>query len=143
MAWYLKKNRIYFLFLVCLLLLPLNFGFNVALGALLDGGGGSTPTPTTPSCTSFVCPSGAICFPNPLTACTLEDFINRIINFFFIIGTAMVSVAVLYGAYNILTSGGKPEKVNAGINIVVYAILGELVILIAKIIPFIIKEIIH
>jgi len=75
-------------------------------------------------------------------ACCLFDTIYTVTNWIFVIVLIIVVIFVLLGAYNIVTAGGSPEKVNTGRSYVIYAIVGAIVAIIAKVIPSIARNII-
>jgi len=94
------------------------------------------------------CPSSGACLfndpANPLRtcgACCLFDSIYTITNWIFVIVVIIVVIFVLLGAFNIVTAGGSPEKVNTGRSYIIYAIVGAIVAIIAKVIPTIAKNI--
>jgi hypothetical protein len=51
-------------------------------------------------------------------------------------------IMIFIGAFNIVTAGGSPEKVNTGRSYIMFAAVGIIVALIAKLIPVIAKNII-
>jgi magnesium-transporting ATPase (P-type) len=77
-------------------------------------------------------PPNQVCICNPLKAPDFETLINNIINFIFYIALAIAPLAVVTGAFNILTSGGDPKKVETGKNIIIYALVGLIVVMLAK-----------
>jgi hypothetical protein len=97
--------------------------------------------------TGFTCPNkGNICEynNNSLTCgpCCILDSIYTITDWFFYIVLAFAIIFVIFGAFNIMTAGGSPEKVKVGRDFILYAIIGLLVGLIAKSIPYIARAII-
>lgn len=101
----------------------------------------------------FYCPGkgGDCVYENPGTcfgktctcgSCCLLDTIYTIVNwvFYFVLASAIIFISL--GAYNIMSAGGDPSKVNTGRNYVLYAIIGLIVGLIAKSLPYIAKSII-
>jgi hypothetical protein len=91
------------------------------------------------SCTT-TCPDNAIC--NPLKACNLEEFIGSIINFIFYIGIALAPLMFLWAGFYFLTAGGDPKKVDTAKHIMLYAAIGLIVILLAKVLVVVVKNII-
>jgi hypothetical protein len=71
-------------------------------------------------------------FENPLKYQTLEELVDAIINFLLLLSLAIAPLMVVVGAFNILTSGGDPKKVETGKNIIIYTIIGIIVIMFAK-----------
>jgi hypothetical protein len=58
----------------------------------------------------------------------------------FIIG-GIVGLFIIWGAIQIVTAGGNPEKVKAGRNFILYAAIGMLVALFARAIPAIARSV--
>jgi hypothetical protein len=78
--------------------------------------------------------SGAIC-------CVFSS-ISLVVNWIFL---ALIVVSVLmgvYGAFEIVTSGGNAEKVEAGRKLILYAIIGLVIAFLIRSIPFIARTII-
>jgi hypothetical protein len=71
--------------------------------------------------------------------CCFFDTVYNIVDWVFTIFLAAAVLLGLIGAYYILTSAGSTEKVTTGRNYIVYAIVGVIVALIARAIPWIIK----
>jgi magnesium-transporting ATPase (P-type) len=86
-------------------------------------------------------PSGQVCICNPLKAPDFETLINNIINFIFYAALAIVPLVVVIGGFNILTSGGDPKKVETGKNIIIYALVGLIVVMLAKDIITVIRNV--
>jgi len=97
--------------------------------------------------TGFNCPaSGTACPYNSTTytcgPCCALDTIYTVTDWFFYIVLAFAIIFVVFGAFSIMTAGGAPEKVKVGRDFILYAIIGLLVGLIAKSIPYIARAII-
>jgi hypothetical protein len=71
--------------------------------------------------------------------CCFFDTVYNVVDWVFTIFLVVAVLLGLTGAYNILTSAGSAEKVSAGRNYIVYAIVGVAVALLARAIPWIIK----
>jgi hypothetical protein len=71
--------------------------------------------------------------------CCFFDTVYNVVDWVFTIFLIVAVLLGLTGAYNILTSAGSTEKVSAGRNYIVYAIVGVAVALLARAIPWIIK----
>jgi len=69
---------------------------------------------------------------NPLPWGTIGEVINFVINFFFAVGVVVVPLMIIIAAFYLVTSGGDPERVQKGQNIIWYTVLGFLLILLAK-----------
>ncbi len=82
-----------------------------------------------------------VTIPNPLKVNTISELISRIANYIFWIATAIFPLVIVYGAFQLLTTGGDTEKAIMGRKTITYAIIGYALILIANGIPKIIAEI--
>jgi len=76
------------------------------------------------------CPEGQIC--NPLTACTIQELIDKIITYVFYLALAVVPVLVITGGALIMTAGGSPERVKKGKTIILYTVIGLIIVLLSK-----------
>ena len=96
--------------------------------------------------TGITCPAaGQVCvYANNTNCgpCCALDTIYTVTDWFFYIVLAFAIIFVVFGAFNIMTAGGSPEKVKVGRDFILYAIIGLLVGLIAKSIPYIARAII-
>ncbi len=63
---------------------------------------------------------------------TIYTLINNIVNFLITLSVSIALIMVLYGAFQILTSGGKPDQVKTGRQTIVYALVGLVIVIIAK-----------
>jgi magnesium-transporting ATPase (P-type) len=86
-------------------------------------------------------PSGQVCICNPLTATSFEAMVDKVINFFFTLSLALVPLIIIIGAFYILTAGGDPKKVATGREIIVYSLIAFAIILLAKGLVAMIKNI--
>lgn len=83
-----------------------------------------------------------VSLPNPLgSVSTIPQLIDRISDWLLGIATALLPLMIVWGAFKILVSGGKPETVKEGREIITYAVLGYALLLISKGIILIIKEV--
>ena len=101
------------------------------------------------------CGTGSAATPNECTAaastncwtgnwgmiCMLNS-VNKIFSIVFVILMAIVGIMVIIGAFNIVTAGGSPDKVTAGRNYILYAVIGLVVALFARAIPAIVMMIV-
>jgi hypothetical protein len=78
---------------------------------------------------------------NPLTATSFEEIVDNIINFLFTIAIALVPLMIIIGAFYITTAGGDTNRVTTGKNIILYALIGFAIILLAKGIVGVIEQI--
>ncbi len=79
---------------------------------------------------------------NTCGSCCLMDTIYTITDWIFIGIVSLVGIMILIGAFNIVTAGGSPEKVNTGRSFIILAVVGLIIALIAKLIPAIAKNMI-
>ena len=86
------------------------------------------------------CTPGTICFLNPLTACSVEELIERLINFIFIAGIAIAPLMILIAAYNFITAGGDPKKVQTARNIILYTLIGLVIVILSKALVILVKN---
>jgi flagellar biosynthesis protein FlhB len=68
---------------------------------------------------------------NPLKVGTIGELIKEIANYFYVLSASVATLAILYGAFLLMSSGGMPEKVTQGRNIILYALLGVFLIFIS------------
>ncbi len=95
----------------------------------------------------FECPASGNCgFDNTsgmsCGSCCLIDAIYTITDWIFIAVVSLAGIMILIGAFNIVTAGGSPEKVNTGRSFIILAVVGLIIALIAKLIPAIAKNMI-
>jgi hypothetical protein len=74
--------------------------------------------------------------------CCLFNAIYNVVDWVFLIFIVLSVLMGLGGAYQIITSGGNTEKITAGRNLILYAVIGVVVALIAKVLPSIIVAIV-
>jgi len=90
-------------------------------------GNGAAKTPITmPSLSS----TGSI--PNPITSGSFADLIARIIDWVLNIALILAPLVVVYGGFIYMTAMGDTNKVSQGKNIILYAVIGFIVALLAK-----------
>lgn len=77
--------------------------------------------------------------PNCGQCCTL-DIVYTVTDWVFMIVVSLATIFILFGAFNFLTAGGSPEKVTIGRNYLIYAAIGIIIALLAKVIPSIAKS---
>ena len=74
--------------------------------------------------------------------CCLVNTIYAITDWIFYILLAFVGIMIVLGAFTIITAGGDPEKVSAGRNYILYAVIGMVVAFFARAIPAIVQQVI-
>lgn len=77
-------------------------------------------------------PTLAVVFANPIKYGTIPQVINAIINFIMIVSIPLLAGVVIYGGLLMITSSGEPEKFNNGWKTILFAVVGFIVILLAK-----------
>jgi len=98
--------------------------------------------------TGMTCPLtvGADCAYNDpaftCAACCILDTILTVTDWVFYIVLAFAIIFIIWGAYQIMSAAGAPEKVNTGRNYIIFAIIGLIIGLLAKSIPYIARTII-
>lgn len=99
---------------------------------------GTTPPPVGASTT--------IRFPNPLGNCgtagsQLQCVLTMIIDKLIILAAPIVTIMVLWGAFQILTAAGDPEKFKTGNKTIMYAAIGFAIVLVSDGIAYILRDI--
>ena len=79
---------------------------------------------------------------NPLACNTIPECIEKIIGFIFWVAMAIVPIIIIIAGFLFLTSGGDPEKVRTAKGIILWAVIGLFIILLAKGIISLIKTVI-
>ena len=94
-------------------------------------------------CCSGCTPSDPDCFlTNPLACNTFSECVEKIIGFVLWVATAIVPIMIIVAGFLFLTSGGDPEKVRTAKRIIFWTVIGLAIILLAKGIISVIKQII-
>ena len=81
-----------------------------------------------------------VSLPNPLGSESFDELIEVIINWLLIIALPIVTLVIVYAAFQIMVAGGNPKQREGAINMIKYALIGYGVILSSKIIAAVIKE---
>lgn len=68
---------------------------------------------------------------NPLKGGTVPQVLDAVANFLFAIGLALVTVMVLWGGFQMLTSAGNPAQIDKGKQTLLWAIIGTVVLLVS------------
>ncbi len=96
----------------------------------------------------ITCPAtvGTACPFNSATltcgVCCVMDTVYTVTDWIFVAVVIIVSIFILWGAFNLLTAAGSPEKIKLGRDQIIYAAIGMLVALLAKAIPWIVRNVI-
>lgn len=83
----------------------------------------------------------AIEIKNPLEYGTFEELIYAIINFIFTIALVLAPLFIIIGGFYFVTATDEPARIETGKRIILYTLIGLLVILLAKGIITLIKEV--
>jgi len=77
-------------------------------------------------------PGGYVYLCPPTGSTTLEDLLDAVINYIFVIATAITPILVIIGGFYFMTSGGEVDKVNRAKKIIWYTVIGYAIILFAR-----------
>lgn len=69
---------------------------------------------------------------NPLKDNTVEGVIQRVGGFLFWIGISVAVIVILIAGINFITSEGEPEKVNKAQRMILYAVIGIAIMILAN-----------
>ena len=84
--------------------------------------------------------TSAVEFQNPLEYGTFDELVTAIISFIFTIAVVVTPLMIIIGAFYLLTAAGDPKRVETGKTIISYALIGLVVILLARAIIYVIKS---
>jgi hypothetical protein len=84
----------------------------------------------------------AVTFTNPLTYAAFDELVTAIISFIFNIAGLVTPLMVLIGAFYLLTAAGDPKKVGTGKTIISYALIGLVIIMLARALIYMIESVI-
>jgi len=82
---------------------------------------------------------------NPTSAwgmCCMLDAVYTVVDWIFFGLIAVVSLFTIWGAFDILTAAGDPEKVSKGRGRIMYAMIGLAVALLSRAVPSLVKALI-
>lgn len=88
------------------------------------------------------CTAGATVSVDDHGMCCTISAVYRVTDWIFYFIMAIVGVMIVIGAFTIVTAGGSPEKVTAGRNYILYAVIGLIVAFFARAIPNIAKMVV-
>lgn len=75
---------------------------------------------------------------NPLTSNTITEFVKKFAGPMKAIGSAVVALVIAYGAFLYVTSGGNEQRAQTGRQVITWAVLGMVLLLLAQNVPTII-----
>jgi len=84
---------------------------------------------------------GSVEIPNPIKAKSISELIDNIVNYLIGIATIIFPLVIIYGAWQLLSTGGDIEKAIMGRKTITYAVIGYVLILVSKGITMIVAEI--
>ena len=73
--------------------------------------------------------------------CCIMDTVYTVTDWIFVFVITLVIIFILLGAFNLLTAAGTPEKIKSGRDYIIFACIGMLVALLAKSIPWIVRNV--
>lgn len=88
------------------------------------------------------CPAGSVCIPNPLCADTFEQLLDAITNFIFWIGITLAPVIFIIAGFLYVTALGDPHRIETAKKMMLYAVIGLAVLLLARGLVAVLKSII-
>jgi len=77
----------------------------------------------------------------PCALCCAVGLITYITNIIFVLVILIVVVLIVFAAYNFITSSGDPAKVATGRSLIIWAMIGLAVALLARGIPYLVRVI--
>ena len=80
--------------------------------------------------------------PNPIASGTFADLIGRIIDWIINIALFLAPLVIVYGGFIYMTAAGDTNKVSLGKSIILYAVIGFIVALLAKSLVGILKDLV-
>jgi magnesium-transporting ATPase (P-type) len=80
---------------------------------------------------------------NPLNATSFEALVDNLLSFLTVLALVLVPIIIIIGAYTIMSAGGDPAKVAKGKDIIIYSLIALVIILLAKSLVAIIKQILR
>lgn len=69
---------------------------------------------------------------NPLGGQTFESILTRLVSYLTTIGSIVVTIMIIIGAFQMIFAAGKPDDFKKGQKTIVYAVVGLVIILIAN-----------
>jgi hypothetical protein len=94
---------------------------------------GETTTTTTPTTgtTTTTGGSGTGIISNPIKATSFSDLINMITKWILDIALVLAPLVIVYGGFTYITAAGDPGKMETGKKIIIYAVIGFILALLA------------
>jgi hypothetical protein len=98
----------------------------------LGTGGGATDLGTTG------CSGGGLS--NPLSSCTIQDLLGKVLDAAIAIGTVVVTIMLVYCGFLFVVAQGNEEKIRDARSALVWTVIGALILLGAKVISSVIAN---
>lgn len=86
-----------------------------------------------------VCFADIIELISPIDAETLEEAIDALLAFLLYLAFALAPIVIIYGAFLIMTSAGRSERINRGKQIILLALIAMALVLFARALSDLIK----
>ena len=77
---------------------------------------------------------------NPLKACSIQEFLMAVIDILLTLALPIVVFFIIYGGFLLVVAQGEPEKIKTGRKAILWAVVGGVVILSARIIFYLIEN---
>lgn len=74
----------------------------------------------------------AVTIDNPIEYTTFEQLIDAIINFIYYIGVSIFTIMAIVAGFLFMSSGGDPAKTKKAKDMLLYAVVGLFIVLLAK-----------
>ena len=87
--------------------------------------------------------SGSFGLTNPLEFDTIEGLLDRIANVLFTLSIPLLVIMIIIGAFYLITAGGSEQKVTTGKNVIKWAIIGFVIILLAGSVASLIRNLLE
>ncbi len=129
----MKGKKVLSIILLSIILLM--SGSRVAYALVGANCNSTTPCGLGEYCRCGICEtacSGTLCINNPLCANSFQDLIESLIDFIFWLAVVICPLMIIIGAFYYVTSGGNPEKMRTARNIILYAVIGFAIVLLAE-----------
>ena len=81
-----------------------------------------------------------VTFTNPLGNATFGTVATAIAEALIAFAIPILAIMVIWGAFQLITSGGAPDKISSGKKTLLYAVIGFAIVLLAKELPAAIEE---
>ena len=80
---------------------------------------------------------------NPLSFDSIEGLLDKIANVLFTLSIPLLVIMIIIGAFYLITAGGSEQKVTTGKNVIKWAIIGFVIILLAGSVASLIRNLLE